>query len=104
MGLFRLVRAGEKRGGAGTRSEMGGSDSGNRGAAGSIKVRTTSEEDKAEDCRDLWWSSIHLASRASDVSWIHWSMRAAISWRRLAAWLRRVSSKLCNEAREAACR
>lgn len=44
----------EKRGGAGTISEMGDGDSGNRVAAGSIKLRATSVEDMGGDCRDLW--------------------------------------------------
>ena len=49
----------------------GGWDSGNRVATGSTKERTSSVGDIEEDCRDLWWSSIHRASIASDVSWIH---------------------------------
>lgn len=44
----------EKRGGAGTMSEMGDGGSGNRVEAGSIKLRATSVEDMGADCRDLW--------------------------------------------------
>jgi hypothetical protein len=40
---FMESREGEKRGGAGTMSDMGGRDSGNRAAGGSNKPRTTSE-------------------------------------------------------------
>src|SRR5260370_842397 len=41
------------------------------------------------------------ASIAAEFSSIHWSRRPPISLRRLAAWLRRESSKLCSELREA---
>ena len=82
---FTGTRESEKRGGAGPISEMGGCDSANRVAGESRNVRTTSEDDMGDDCRDLWWSSIHRASKASDVSWIHWSIKAAISSRKFAA-------------------
>jgi len=48
------ARESEKRGGAGVISDRDGSDSGNRVAGWSRNVRTTSEEDMGEDCRDLW--------------------------------------------------
>ena len=71
-----------------------------RVAEGLARARTGSAGEMGEDCGSLWWSSIQRASMASEVSWIHWSIRAAISALKFAAWLRRVSSKLA-EAREA---
>lgn len=88
---FRSWRDAAKCGGAGARSG-GGGHSGSGTVEGSTRVRTSSEEVIGADCMDLWWSSIHRASKASEVSWIHWSINAAISSRRLAAWFKRVSS------------
>ncbi len=51
---FMGPREAEKRGGAGTRSDMGDGDSGNRGAAGSTNVRTNSEGEMGEDCKAVW--------------------------------------------------
>ena len=51
---FRGAGGAAKRGGAGTISEMGGWDSGNRVVTESTSVRTTSLGDIAADCRDLW--------------------------------------------------
>ena len=47
------------------------------------------------------WSISYRASIAAEFSSIQRSRRAPISLRRLAAWLRRESSKLCREVREA---
>ena len=41
------------------------------------------------------------ATLAAEFSSSHWSIKVAISLRRLAAWLRRVNSKLCRPLREA---
>ncbi len=60
LGVFRVIdpfkgaRESEKRGGAGSMSGMGGWESGNSVAVGSTKVRTNSEGEMEEDCRDLW--------------------------------------------------
>lgn len=101
---FNWVREGTKRGWGGVRGDTGGWLSANRVVGASDRVRLGSAADIVDGCGALWWSSIQRASMASEVSWTHWSIRAAISWRRFAAWFRRVSSKLCREERDAAWR
>ena len=102
--FFSAVRVGAKRGGAGVISDIGEWRSAKRVVEASARVRTVSAEDIVGGCWVLWWSSIQRANMASEFSWIHWSIRAAISCRRFAAWLSLVSSKLCREVREAAWR
>ena len=51
---FMGAEGAEKRGGAGTISEMDDEESGKRVSSGSIKLRTTSAGDSGADCRDLW--------------------------------------------------
>ena len=54
MDPFIGVCESEKRGGAGTMSVMGGWDSGNRVSGELMNVRTNSEGEIGDGCRDLW--------------------------------------------------
>ena len=51
---FMAARESEKRGGAGTMSDIEGWDSGKNVAGGSNIVRTTSVGVMGDGCRDLW--------------------------------------------------
>src|SRR5215469_17059853 len=101
MAPFVERRGAAKGGGAGTTFGSNEVSSGSSRERGSIRVRTISAGGEDVPCKDRWWSSIQRASIASAVSWIHWSIRTAISCLRFATWFNRASSKLCKEAREA---